>query len=133
LHCLQHDDGRGKKRYDGGMRTQGLKIGVLAASCLAVLATPSISGAQTRSARDTATAYGARLNAKGQPANLNPARINNRIVSRIENRLDLRIERYRPDATNDPGAAFKATTDDKSHLTPVISQPQQQSIDEDGK
>lgn len=115
------------------MRSERVMRPLLMAPLLAVIALPSVSGAQTRSARDTATAYGARLNAKGQPANLNPARINNRIASRVENRLDLRIERYRVDATNDPGAAFKTTTDDKSRSAPVISPPQQQNIDDTGR
>ncbi len=83
--------------------------------------------AQTRSVRDTTTAYGARLNAKGQPANLNRARINNRVASRIDSRIDLRIERYRPEAAADPGAAFGTTMNDKTRITPVIAPPQQQN------
>lgn len=80
---------------------------------------------QTRSVRDTATAYGARLDAKGLPANTNPARINNRIPSRLDNRLSLRIERYRPEASANPTAAFQAaTTEDKSRTAPVIAPPQ---------
>jgi hypothetical protein len=75
------------------------------------------------------TAYGARLNAKGQPANLNTARINNRIASRIDTRLDLRIERYRPEAASDPTSAFKSTTNDKSRSAPVIAPSQQLNID----
>lgn len=93
-------------------------------------ATPSF--AQTRSPRQTATAYGARLNAKGQSANLNTARVNNRIASRIDTRLDLRIERYRPEAASDPTSAFKSTTNDKSRSTPVIAPPQQINIDDAG-
>jgi hypothetical protein len=93
---------------------------------------PATSGlAQTRSVRDTATAYGARLNAKGQPADANPARINNRIASRIDSRLALRIERYRPEAASDPAAAFRTTTDDKSRTAPVVAPPQQLNIDDD--
>lgn len=80
--------------------------------------------AQTRSGRDTATAYGARLNAKGEPANTNPAGINNRIPSRLENRLSLRTEHYRPEASANPTAAFQAITDDKSRTAPVIAPPQ---------
>ena len=88
----------------------------------AMLVLPVPSMAQTRTVRDTTTAYGARLNAKGQPANLNPARINGRIPSRIDTRLALRVERYRPDATDNPTAAFQTTTDDKSRIAPVLPQ-----------
>lgn len=95
---------------------------------------PVTARAQTRSVRDTATAYGARLNAKGLPANTNPARINNRIPSRLENRLSLRIERYRPEASANPTAAFQATTtDDKSRTTPVIAPPQPVDSDAGGQ
>ena len=87
-----------------------------------VCAAPSL--AQTRSVRDTATAYGARLNARGLPANTNPARVNNRVPSRIENRLSLRIERYRPEASTNPTAAFQAATSDGSRTAPVIAPPQ---------
>lgn len=82
--------------------------------------------AQTRSEHDTATAYGARLNAKGQRATTNSARVNGRIDSRINNRLSLRIERYRPDGTDDPTAAYEAVQDDKSRATTVIASPQMQ-------
>ncbi|WP_298808771.1 hypothetical protein [uncultured Sphingomonas sp.] len=68
-------------------------------TAVATLAPGILADAQTRSVRDTATAYGARLNAKGEPANLNPNRINNRVNSRLDTRLSLRIERYRPDST----------------------------------
>ncbi len=94
---------------------------------------PALGLAQTHSAHDTATAYGTRLNAKGQPADRNPAHINNRIASRIDNRLDLRIERYRPEATGDPGAAFRTTVNDKSRTVPVIAPPPQQEIDGFGR
>lgn len=95
--------------------------------CLAgTLLSPGAS-AQTRSVRDTATAYGARLNAKGQPADLNPNRINNRVNSRIDNRLALRIERYRPDSTANPTAAFQTAQDDKSRSAPVVAPPQPQN------
>lgn len=97
---------------------------VLALSATMLL--PAAAPAQTRSVRDTTTAYGARLNARGQPANLNPARINSRIPSRIDTRLSLRIERYRPDASTNPTAAFQTTTDDKTRTAPVITPPQQQ-------
>lgn len=87
-------------------------IAVLAAlAIVGMLSLGTAASAQTRSARDTATAYGARLNARGEPANLNPNRINNRVNSRLNTRLSLRVERYRPDSTNDPAAAFAAPTD----------------------
>lgn len=79
--------------------------------------------AQTRSVRDTATAYGARLDARGVPANLNPNRVNSRINSRIDKRLALRIERYRPNSTANPTAAFAAPQDDRSRTAPVIALP----------
>jgi hypothetical protein len=85
---------------------------------IAVFALPlgTPASAQTRSARDTATAYGARLNAKGEPANLNPNRINNRVNTRLETRLSLRVERYRPDSTNDPAAAFAVRPTDNARV-----------------
>ena len=89
---------------------------------------PEPLSAQTRSVRDTATTYGVRLNAKGQPANLNSNRINSRVDSRIPNRLALRIERYRPDSTENPAAAFQAVRDDKSRAALVIApQPQHET------
>lgn len=84
---------------------------VAVALCLGIPA-----AAQTRSARDTATAYGARLNAKGEPANLNPNRINNRVNSRLDTRLSLRVERYRPNSTNDPAAAFAVRATDNARV-----------------
>lgn len=72
--------------------------------------------AQTRTARDTATAYGARLNARGNLANLNPNRINNRVNSRLETRLSLRVERYHPDNAADPAAAFAVRTTDNARI-----------------
>lgn len=81
-----------------------------------MLSLGTAGGAQTRSARDTATAYGARLNAKGEPANLNPNRINNRVNSRLDTRLSLRIERYHPDSTNDPAAAFAVRATDNARV-----------------
>ena len=77
----------------------------------------SPSMAQTRTARDTATAYGARLTGKGQPENLNESRVNDRVDSRIDNRLRLRIERYRPDSNN-PTIAFQDLQDDQSYIAP---------------
>lgn len=85
----------------------------------AIAATMSLgvpAAAQTRSARDTATAYGARLDAKGEPADLNPNRLNNRINNRLDTRLSLRVERYRPDSTEDPAAAFAARPTDNTRI-----------------
>ncbi|MBP2513748.1 hypothetical protein [Sphingomonas sp. PvP018] len=79
--------------------------------CLATAAT-----AQTRNARDTATAYGARLNAKGEPAGLNQNRNNNRINSRLDTRLKLRIERYQPDSVIDPTGAFATQVNDNARI-----------------
>lgn len=78
--------------------------------------------AQTRSVRDSSTAYGARLTAKGQPANLNESRINSRVNSRIDNRISLRIERYRPDTINNPTASFQTTQTDNSRTSNYLSQ-----------
>jgi hypothetical protein len=95
----------------------------LGAPHIIALATPAAllllglpASAQTRSVRDTATAYGTRLNAKGEPANLNPNRINTRVNSRLETRLSLRVERYRPDSTNDPAAAFAVRQTDNARV-----------------
>jgi hypothetical protein len=98
----------------------------LISAAVASLIFASAGVAQTGSVRDTATAYGARLNAKGQPAALNQNRVNNRINSRIDSRLSLRIERYRPDSANNPTAALAAATDDKSRTAPVVAPPPQQ-------
>lgn len=89
---------------------------VVAALAIASLSFCATAAAQTRTVRDTATAYGARLNAKGEPANLNPARINNRINSRLDTRLSLRIERYRPDSVADPTAAFAVKATDNARV-----------------
>ena len=98
-----------------------MKIAVISILGLAITTTGM---AQTRSANDTATAYGARLTAKDRPADLNENRLDNRINSRLDNRLSLRIERYRPDSTSNPTVAYSATQNDKSRVTPVIA-PQQ--------
>ena len=87
------------------------------------------AAAQTRSARDTVTAYGARLTAQGQPANRNGRRVNSRIPSRLDNRLSLRIERYRVDATADPTAAYRTGNDDRSRNAPVVALPPPPNID----
>jgi hypothetical protein len=90
---------------------------LVAVAAIAATLLPGVpAGAQTRSAGDTATAYGARLNAKGEPANLNPNRINNRVNSRLDTRLSLRVERYRPDSTNDPAAAFAVRATDNARI-----------------
>ena len=116
------------------MRCSFFSRPIVVATVLTVLVLiPELSVAQTRSTRDMATAYGARLNAKGQPANLNPARINSRVASRIDSRINLRIERYRPEAAADPGTAFLTTMVDKSRTALVIASPQQQNIDNDGR
>lgn len=94
-------------------RTRGIRYVVAVTGMLAL---GVAAGAQTRSARDTATAYGARLNAKGEPANLNPNRINNRVRSRLDTRLSLRVERYRLDSTNDPAAAFAVRATDNARV-----------------
>jgi hypothetical protein len=99
---------------------------VIAAVLTNFLASPAPG--QTRSVRDTETAYGARLNAKGLPANTNQTRANSRIDSRINNRLALRIERYRPDNTDNPTAALQAAQDDKSRSAPVIAPAQSDEV-----
>lgn len=86
----------------------------------AVLPMASAAGAQTRSVRDTTTAYGARLDAKGTPVETNRTRIDSRLRSRIDNRLSLRLERYRPDTARDPAAAFRVNPDTDVHFTPVV-------------
>lgn len=101
-----------------------------ALALVAMMLVPSTTGvAQTRSVRDTTTAYGARLDAKGRPANTSSSRVNGRIDSRINNRLSLRIERYRPDSTDDPTAAYETMQHDKSRISAVIV-PQQSQDDE---
>lgn len=85
---------------------------------------------QTRSLRDTATAYGARLDAKGLPVTLNQRRINNRIENRINNRLSLRIERYRPDSVNNPSAGFRTAPNDGSRIAPVVAARSQQQTED---
>lgn len=98
----------------------------LAKMAIIALFVASAGSAQTASTRNTATAYGARLTAKGLPAGLDQRRASNRIANRIDNRLSLRIERYRPDNTNNPTAAFEATQSDKSRAAPILVMPQQE-------
>lgn len=88
------------------------------------LAWPAIVAAQTRSARDAVTAYGARLNARGQPADLNQSRVNNRVNSRVDTRLSLRVERYRADA--DPITAFTTPVTDNSRVGTTMTPTAQQ-------
>ena len=96
------------------------RTGLIAAATLAVIGPVA---AQTRNARDTATTYGARLNAKGAPQGLNQARINNRVNSRIENRISLRLERFHAGSENNPTAALRAAPDDGSRRAAVIAPP----------
>ena len=88
---------------------------------LATLAAPA--AAQTRSARDTAITYDARLDAKSEPADLHQRWVNNRIQSRNNSRLALQVEHYRPDSTDDPVAAFRTAPDDRSRTTPLTAPP----------
>lgn len=81
--------------------------------------------AQVGSVREAATTYGARLTAKGQPANLNENRINNRVISRIDSRLSLRIERYRPESSSNPTAAYQKPLNDQSRAAPRVKPIQQ--------
>jgi|GEM_PF-4653698 len=107
------------KRHDiprTGLVPTGRQRAIVAALAISALSFGTAASAQTRTARDTATAYGARLDARGEPANLNPNRINNRVNSRLETRLSLRIERYRPDSTNDPAAAFAVQPTDNARV-----------------
>lgn len=92
------------------------RIVFLSTVACAILPLGTPADAQTRSTRDTATTYGARLDAKGEPANLNPNRINNRINNRLDARLDLRVERYRPQSSNDPAAAFAVRPTDNARI-----------------
>lgn len=68
--------------------------------------------AQTRSTKETAKAYGARLTADSVAGASNPLRVSNRVSSRIENRINLRIQRYNATRAADPGATFSVSRDD---------------------
>lgn len=94
----------------------GQRSTALSALAITSLSFGSAAEAQTSTVRDTATAYGARLTAKGEPANLNSNRINNRINSRLDTRLSLRVERYRLDSANDPTAAFAVKSTDNARV-----------------
>lgn len=98
--------------------------GILIAATVAV---PAV--AQTRSTRDTATAYGARLTGKAASTTLNQSRINSRIDNRIQNRISLRIERYQPADSVNPATAYQAAKDDKSRVVPTITPVQTQDPD----
>lgn len=89
---------------------------VVAALAITASSLGTAVDAQTRTARDTTTAYGAKLNAKGEPTDLNPKRINNRVNNRLETRLSLRVERYRTDSTNNPAAAFAVKSTDNARV-----------------
>lgn len=91
-------------------------------SLAALIAAIPVS-AQTRTVRQTATAYGARLNANAEPQGLNEARWNNRVDTRLNTRLGLRIERFRVGPQADPAAAFKAPVDDRSRTAPAVAPP----------
>jgi hypothetical protein len=105
--------------------TNDRRIVVIAAATGAgVLFFAAPAAAQTRTARNTATAYGARLDAKGEPAGLNEKRVNNRINSRLDTRLSLRIERYRPDNVIDPIAAFATQVIDNARIGTATTLPQ---------
>ncbi|MCM3681444.1 MULTISPECIES: hypothetical protein [Sphingomonas] len=93
-------------------------VGALAAIFLALIAVGS-ADAQTRSTRDTAMAYGARLTADAATVPVNRHRVNNRLSNRLDNRISLRIERYAPTVAADPGAAFTMSRDDGTHANPV--------------
>ena len=93
--------------------------------CLALLGATAAQAQSTRTAKSTREAYGVRLDAQAVPSDVNTARLDNRIKSRIENRLSLRIERYRIGQTADPTAAFRDQKDDGSRTVPVIAPPQQ--------
>lgn len=76
-----------------------------------LLLTTGAAVAQTASVQSTVEAYGARLNNPGEPAKpLNVRRYNNRIDSRLDNRISLRIERFRVGAPMDPLASIRSAT-----------------------
>lgn len=93
-------------------------VGASSAIFLALVAVCS-GDAQTRSTRDTATAYGARLTADAATVPVNRHRVNNRLNNRLNNRISLRIERYAPTVAANPGAAFTTSRDDGTHVNPV--------------
>lgn len=107
--------------------TNGQRIAAIATGA-GVLCLATAGVAQTRTVHDTATAYGARLDAKGEPAGLNPSRNNNRINSRLDTRLRLRIERYQPDSITNPTAAFAAKVSDNARIGTETTLPRSSQI-----
>ena len=95
-----------------------------------VLCLATAAVAQTRTAHDTATAYGARLDATGEPAGLNQNRNNNRINSRLETRLRLRIERYQPNSMADATAAFATQVNDNARIGTASTLPQSSQLED---
>lgn len=100
-----------------------MKAAIAIGVAITTLIVSPVVQAQTQSARDTATAYGARLTAEGQPANLNQQRVNSRISNRINSRLGLRIERYRPDTAANPAAPLQTAPDAKARAVPMNTLP----------
>ena len=101
----------------------------LAPAALLLIAAAGPALGQARTVRQTATTYGARLNATAEPANLNSARLNNRVESRLNSRLGLRVERFRVGNAADPTAAYRVPVTDGSRTAPVVTPPA--PIDED--
>ncbi|WP_419808522.1 hypothetical protein [Sphingomonas sp.] len=99
---------------------------------LMILALTGPAFAQTRTVRQTATTYGARLNADAEPAALNQNRLNSRLDTRVNNRLSLRIERFRVATTQGLAQAYAAPTDDGSRRAPPTPVPVPQD-DEPGR
>lgn len=99
-----------------GLMTDTAPFAALALAAALLTITPDPIEAQVRSTQDAATAYGARLAAPDATATVNQNRVN----SRINNRLSLRIERYRPDSVANPTAVFRSTQDDGTR-TPIIA------------
>lgn len=95
-------------------RVMGIALVVLGAT---VSLAPA--AAQTRSTRDTTTAYGARLTADTALAAANRHRVNNRLNNRLNNSINLRIERYTPTIATDPGTAFTVSHDDGTRTSPI--------------
>ena len=79
---------------------------------LGLISSLGSAAAQTRSTRDTTTAYGSRMTANNEPAVVNRHRVNNRINNRLGGSIRLRIERYSPTTAANPAAAFTVSRDD---------------------
>lgn len=84
--------------------------------CLALLTATSAHAQTTTSVKSTRDAYGVRLDAKAQPNDVNAARVN----SRVDNRLSLRLERYRVGQTADPTVGYRVRTDDGARTAPIM-------------